>query len=493
MSNSSISENIVRIQANQVGPFTATNNIVDINIPGGQVIDMTRSYIEVELRSSYVHTGANLAISSNATFNPVVLTAEAGSGITYDVQLIKNCRLQSQNQGHLEEINRVDVLRTGLNNLTMSRDEQTSLNHLGVAQVRNNGDQRYGPFIDAVSEGDIKSTQKVPRAKIPLKQLFGLGEVSQLDLSKTGDLNIRLELNIPTVDFDGTNYNGAFDSSDFSASTGQITAASIVESANNRNVVLTNKYENLHNLPFWVNQYVKLSGDGGAFVTTTGQHQVIESITHDPKTGTVTLTLPNNILQNAATLTNTNVVPEFTGVAASVSVENVSLVYTSLQGAEPSGQNAYMTFDTEQLSNNTTGQTNYSQIFTLPPNCINYITMFPNDFLISNLGTGTFSYRNRLDDKQETFRAVDIDSSFYFEQLRRTLINGGMRLRVLGDVVNATAKLPVSVNAGLRQNYIMNAVSQTANSKLLQMNITSGSPGEGPKKINLYKQLVKML
>ena len=27
MSNSSISENIVRIQANQVGPFTATNNI----------------------------------------------------------------------------------------------------------------------------------------------------------------------------------------------------------------------------------------------------------------------------------------------------------------------------------------------------------------------------------------------------------------------------------------------------------------------------------
>ena len=192
-------------------------------------------------------------------------------------------------------------------------------------------------------------------------------------------------------------------------------------------------------------------------------------------------------------MANTNVAPEFTGVAASVSVENVSLVYTSLQGANPSGQNAYMTFDTEQLSNNTQGQTNYSQIFTLPPNCINYITMFPNDYLISNLGTGTFSYRNRLDDKQETFRKVDIDSSFYFEQLRRTLINGGMRLRVLGDVVDATAKLPASVNAGKRQNYVMNAVAQTANSKLLQMNITSGSSGEGPKKINLYKQLVKIL
>ena len=68
-----------------------------------------------------------------------------------------------------------------------------------------------------------------------------------------------------------------------------------------------------------------------------------------------------------------------------------------------------------------------------------------------------------------------------------------MRLRVLGDVVDATAKLPASVNAGKRQNYVMNAVAQTANSKLLQMNITSGSSGEGPKKINLYKQLVKIL
>ena len=332
----------------------------------------------------------------------------------------------------------------------------------------------------------------MPRAKIPLKQLFGLGEVSQLDLSKTGDLNMRLELNIPTVDFDATNYNGTVDANPVD-SVGQVTAANIVESANNKEVVLSNKYENLHNLPFWVNQYIKLTGDTGQFVPTTGQHQVIKSIARDPATGIVTLTLPNNILNAGQTLANTNVAPEFTGVAASVSVENVSLVYTSLQGANPSGQNAYMTFDTEQLSNNTQGQTNYSQIFTLPPNCINYITMFPNDYLISNLGTGTFSYRNRLDDKQETFRKVDIDSSFYFEQLRRTLINGGMRLRVLGDVVDATAKLPASVNAGKRQNYVMNAVAQTANSKLLQMNITSGSSGEGPKKINLYKQLVKIL
>ena len=491
MSNSSISENIIRIQANQVGPFTSTNNIVDINIPGGQVIDMTRSYIEVELRSSYAHTGPQAAISINGTYNPIITTTAAGDGIAYDVQMIRNCRLQSQNQGHLEEINRVDVLRTGLNNLTMSRDEQTSLNHLGVAQVRNNGNQRYGPFIDAVSEGDIKSTQRVPRAKIPMKQLFGLGEVSQLDLNRTGDLNMRLELNIPTIDFDAANYNGAVDGN-LVDSTGQVTAASIVEATNNKDVVLTNKYENLHNLPFWVNQYIKLEGDTGNFVAGTGQYQVIQSITHDPKTGTVTLTLPNNILQAGETLANTNVIPEFTGVGASVSVENVSLVYTSLQGATPSGQNAYMTFDTEQLTNNVTGQTEYSQIFTLPPNCINYITMFPNTNLISNLGTGDFSYRNRLDDKQETFRKVDIDSPFYFEQLRRTLINGGMRLRVLGKVVDATAKLPESVEAGKRQNYVMNAVPQTANSKLLQMNISSDS-GQGPVKLNLYKQLVKML
>ena len=84
----------------------------------------------------------------------------------------------------------------------------------------------------------------MPRAKIPLKQLFGLGEVSQLDLSKTGDLNMRLELNIPTVDFDATNYNGVVDANPVD-SVGQVTAANIVETANNKEVVLSNKYENL--------------------------------------------------------------------------------------------------------------------------------------------------------------------------------------------------------------------------------------------------------
>ena len=492
MSNSSISENIIRIQANQVGPFTATNNIVDINIPGDQVIDMTKSYVEVELRATYDHSAsAQAAISAGGTFNPVVQTQGNGDGICYDVQMIRNCRLQSQNQGHLEEINRVDVLRTGLNNLTMSRDEQNSLNHLGIAQIRNNGNQRYGPFIDALSSGEIKSIQKVPRAKIPMKQLFGLGEVSQLDLNRTGDLNMRLELEIPTVTLELANYNGSLDTTTPASSTGQVTAANIVEATNNFTVELTNKYENLHNLPFWTNQYVKIIGTGGTF-SAAGQYQLIQSIARADD-GTVTLTFPTGILIAGQTLSNVNVFSDLSNITSSLVVENVSIVYTSLQGATPSAQNAYMTFDTEQLSNTVAGQNKYSQIFTLPPSCINYITMFPNTSLISNLGTDGFSYRNRLDDKNETFRAVDIDSSFYYEQLRRTLINGGMRLRVLGDVVNATAENPTSVNAGLRQNYVMNAVPQTANSKILQMNITSVTAGQGPQKVYLYKQLVKML
>ena len=288
MSNSSISETIVRIQSNQVGPFTSTNNIADINISGGQVIDMTRSYVEVELRSVYNNTG----VGANGTYNPVVTTQVNGNGICYDVQMIRNCRLQSQNQGHLEEINRVDVLRTGLNNLTLSRDEQNSLNHLGISQVRNNGDQRYGPFIDAVSSGDIKSTQKVPRVKIPMKQLFGLGEVSQLDLNRTGDLSMRLELEIPSVTLEGTNFNGLASGTPAS-STGQVTAETITASSSNRNVVLTNKYENLHNLPFWVNQFVKLTGTGT--FATGGQSQLIKSISRATD-GTVTITLPNDNL-----------------------------------------------------------------------------------------------------------------------------------------------------------------------------------------------------
>ena len=488
---SNISENIIRIQSNQVGPFTATNNISDIRINGEQVVDMTRSYVELELRASYTHTGANAAVSINGTYNPVVKVNN--NGISYDVQMVENCRLQSQNQGHLEEINRVDVLRTGLNNLTLSRDEQNSLNHLGVAQLRNNGNQRYGPFINAVSEGTINSSQVVPRAKIPLKQLFGLGEVSQLDLNKTGDLNIRLELNMPTVEFETSNFQGHLDAT-LANSTGQITVEDVVQATNNRTIQLKNKFENLHNLPFWVNQFVKIDGDTGTFAGG-GQFQLIESISIEKSTGVVSLTFPVDILNAGQTLSNAVVVPEFGGVAVAVTIENVSLVYTNLQGATVTGQNSYFTYDTEQLTSVVSAtQTQYSQIFSLPPNCINYMAMFPTNNNISNIGdTAVYTYRNRLDDKQETFRGVEIDSSFYYEQLRRTLINGGMRLKVLGDVVDSTAVYPASINAGLRQNYIMNAVDQTTNTKILQMNVTSNTAGSNITKINLYKQLVKIL
>tara|TARA_R110000823_G_scaffold2577_2_gene10430 strand:+ start:570 stop:2066 length:1497 start_codon:yes stop_codon:yes gene_type:complete len=496
-SNNPEMETIVRTQAQQVGPFTATNNNVDIRINGGQVVDMSKSYIECELRATIGGTPVAGAIY------PV----DVGFGVdnlpAYNVGLVRNCRLRSQNQGSLEDINRIDILRTNLNALTLSRDEKISLSFGSLAQTQTPAAQRYGLFLDPISEGAEPSRQLIPRVKIPLSQLFGLGEQSQLDLNRTGNLDFHLELN-NTGDTQALNATVTNNNADLAtlgllgvqvASGAAATGANVPSNtAATKTIQLVSRYETLEDLPFFVNQHCAIS-----FTTQTGDGAIIngaqniESIAFERATGVITLTFPLDVWSAGAggTLLGCACTPTYTGVTASVSIENVSMVTTTLNGVSPSGQNSYFTYDTEQLQ--VTAAPNFSQIFTLPPNCINYIALFPDDTtggLYSQLDT-LADYRNRLDDVQENTRPVKVDEPLYYEQLRRTLINGGMRLRDLNLITDCNKKAEDSITSGTQWRVIANATPQTQRNKILQMNISA--PGGGVKKINVYKQLVKVL
>lgn len=495
-SNNPQMETIVRTQAQQVGPFTATNNNVDIRINGGQIIDMSKSYIECELRATFTGNIAGAVYPVAATFGDNL--------VAYNVGLVRNCRLSSQMQGSLEDINRVDILRTNLNALTMSRDEKLSLSFGSLAQTQTTAAQRYGIFLDARSEGNATSKQLIPRVKIPLSQLFGLGEQSQLDLNRTGNLDFHLELNntndtsslaatvpVNTSDLDTLGLLAVQVASGAGA-TGSVVPTGI---AATKTIQLVTRYETLEDLPYFVNQPVTIASTGSTgsgVIPGSGANQNIESIALDRATGVVTLTFPLNVWSTTpnGTLTGCSCTPNYTGVSASISIENVSMVTTALNGVSPSGQNSYFTYDTEQMQ--VAPAKNFSQIFTLPPNCINYMALFPSTSgLYSQLDTLT-DYRNRLDDVQENTRPVNVDSPLYYEQLRRTLINGGMRLRDLNLIVDCTEEAPEGIIAGNKWKMVANATPQTTRNKILQMNLNASSAA-GVSKINVYKQIIKIL
>jgi len=494
-SNNPEMETIVRTQAQQVGPFTATNNNVDIRINGGQVVDMSKSYIECELRATLAGT----------TVAGAVYPVAVGFGDdlpAYNVGLVRNCRLSSQNQGSLEDINRIDILRTNLNALTLSRDEKISLSFGSLAQTQTPAAQRYGLFLDPISEGAEPSRQLVPRVKIPLSQLFGLGEQSQLDLNRTGNLDFHLELN-NNGDSQALTASVPNNNTDLAtlgllgvqvASGAAATGANVpANTAATKTIQLVSRYETLEDLPFFVNQHCTIT-----FTTQTGDGAIIngtqniESIAFDRATGVITLTFPLDVWSAGATgsLSGCACTPTYTGVTASISIENVSMVTTALNGASPSGQNSYFTYDTEQLQ--VVPANNFSQIFTLPPNCINYISLFPTDAGLYSQLDDLKNYRNRLDDVQENTRPVEVDEPLYYEQLRRTLINGGMRLRDLNLITDCSKKAEDSITTGKKWRMVANATPQTQRNKILQMNI-SASSAAGVKKINVYKQIIKVV
>ena len=486
----SSSERIVRTQAQQVGPFSGSNNNVDIRMNGGQVVNMAKSYIECELRA--IITPATTDTTSAGIYDIQVNLGTNNSNPAFSVGLVRNCRLSSQNQGMLEEVNRVDILKTNLNNITMSRDEKLSLSVSSLAQTKNYGKQRYGLFSDLLSEGTDKSKQVVPRVKIPLSQLYGLGAQSQMDLNRTGDLNFHVELNnqilqasVPAANFDPT----MIICQKATEASGVIPAST----ANLKSVDLNMKFETLDQLPYWVGQHVTFTGTptGGAAFTTASQ--AITGISRAAATGIVTLTFASDITTTSATESWANVVctPDVTGAAASISIENVSLVSTELMGASPSGQVSYFTYETEQLTVSATEK--LSQIFTLPPDCIGYYAMFPQADTLTSGFTNPKEYRNRLDNEQETSRPVEFDSPLYYEQLRRTLINGGMRLMDLNLYTDVSNDPNGSISGGGKWEMVMNATPQTKGNKILQMNISATSGNNGPASINVYKQIVKVL
>ena len=238
----------------------------------------------------------------------------------------------------------------------------------------------------------------------------------------------------------------------------------------------------------------------GANASTIPQTSLrtITDITYDPATGIQTLTFFSNfvytLLPTGKSLTAVSVAPTASDdTNAVLSFSRAELVLKKLASPQkPPSQLNYMSWTTEQFSGN--DETSFQRMFTLEPEAVNVLMMFPiNDLFSQN--TDLQNYRLRLNNEDLMNRNVTITEPrdpLYYDCISRTLLNAGyptsnlneQNLNCDGDPSDGGI-----TQADFKLTMISNPVPLTPSNKLLQVNLTS--TGGGLKELVLYKQVMR--
>ena len=129
---------IVKLQSEQSGPFNASRNLIDFDLMGGRQYDLRNSY--VNLVGTMTQTDV-VPGTGEGVYNWHALWADKDNSVTNyrfpNVALVKNARMTCDKAGTLEDIRRVDVLRTHLKQYTENEDDMRGQSYKDLSQAKN--------------------------------------------------------------------------------------------------------------------------------------------------------------------------------------------------------------------------------------------------------------------------------------------------------------------------------------------------------------------
>lgn len=519
-------DTIVRYKSRQGGNFTTTLNKVDFDIPEG-VYDFSKSHIELVTEYS-APIWADALHTAEECVVPFVQRARGDSIRTFSpATYVRRVRLQSDNQGHLEDIDRVDVLRNSLSVYEQDKTGMESKYYKSVSQS-SMGNTEYTPFVDLRYQGTVKSTRKQERIIIKLSELLELGKESLVPMDRQhlgrGQLSMDLELsNLSTVrspqDITGV-VGGLHPMATRASLLATLPAAQTIPI----NSILTvpfpvrenwkDKYDQLY-----VGAAVSLGLTGGityAGALNNGGEFVITAITkgvaptHYPGAGVapqnvLLITFDQVINDTAVAATQTfGVDLDLTAPTGGVVPTYIEAQIVLHQINAPIGKIAnlnYMTFTTELVA---TAGTAWQQQYVVEPNAVNvFIANCPNQASLPFSTAPTLNdYRLALNGRPIMPRTIEITSAGHFntlhyELLSQAFINGTMKLDSLlestldlEEANPADKTKPAYINDDTRSLLIGTPVPITNNMKLFQVLLnqdTAGAIGN----IQLFKQIVR--
>lgn len=482
----------------QAGSFTNQNRHIDFTIPEGGVYDMSQCFIQLVTRcitnTDQVH---NMCLRNTTT----TLTPK-------NVDLIRNCWLVGSKVGRLEDITRVNVLQSNLLEMTKSTSEKMSLID-SIYQVRDFQEgMLLSPWIEMRKEGTVPSSYRDAYLRIPLNQLFSLGN-SIIDTGKTGALTVHVELeNLSYLVFEEVKMfhsptllnEGAF---------ANVTSAGSV-------ITTTLSYDSVEGSPYFVGQKLDISWIRAPVPTrTTAIPVIVEAISYDTVTKKISLQINYTFDFTTSPAYTAILVTEVSAGAgfATLSIANANLGVAEVSGGKMAGDVLeYMTWSVEQYSNNANS---LEKIFEVESNAVNAFLMFNNNTsnLISN-NHKVKEYRMRIDDKDVYDRNINVNYNnvgdrvlchdpLHYDSLNRTMLNSALPLKSLLGVSLLRNEADNSVSLAdrfkggadltkeLSQLILCTPLPLTQGIKKLQFSVATKTAEDKVENVILFKQIIK--
>jgi hypothetical protein len=499
-------DSIYKIHSVQAETLSSTQNLLDFDIPAGQVFDLSKSYVSINARASGTSANAN---QSTAVF-PVAGEFNTASGAapqqTNYVKanaLVKNARFTSAVKGKIEECRDVNLLRSFINNVYEPQSVFFGNEYHNMMPMRTY--EAYGsttPLIDCSSEEGGDLARYIDKSvKIPLSDILNVGVVKQFDTRRLGKCRLNLELAMNKFTATIENYDDAYFTTtnngtllNITNNTGgnvELTSAVLARGGGTAAKLYDEDYQ--EHIPFYIGMPVKTNGgqiNGGALAT---QNVTITNIAYDNTTGQITLTFSASLGQ----ITNTNSSDDIKIEplvdadmnSRSVDLSQAELVLYSLGSSNMSNvpqQINYTTYSLERDNGNNSGA--FKRQYEMEPNAINALVLMraTGESTLSNvIPTG---YRVAINNELTTDRSVVDYNPIYFNQLNKYSLNQG---RQVANVIGKEyLREPVAANTdrGTLQamGYVVEPLPITTNMKLVEFEIESA----GLNDFSVYKEVL---
>jgi len=484
---------LLKFQSDQSGPFNASKNLIDFTLNGGTQYDMRNSYIN--LVGTMTQTTSNVATGSGVYNYNAYWLDNAGNKTDNkfpNVALVKNARLTTDKTGTLEDIRRVDVLRTQLKQYTENEDDMRGSLYKDLSQPKSQGNLSFGSGIEFKSTGSDVSKVNDINVQIPLNHIFELGNAPNLPMDKLGNGRIHLEMNLDRLFFDqlqGANTASTqfgdvlYTKFDDVSATGDVSTLTCKE-----------KFVDLSLSGYWVGQKLKFSATGSNIANITNHESVITSISYDESTEDLSLTLERPLATLTTGQSLSNIACD--GVdAGSLSVEwtEAQLVLDEAGKKESMDELQYSTYLNEEDNGN--ALKNFSRQYSVEENCFNlYVCLPGSDGLhcVNNGGTQYQKLRMRSNNVDLTNRDVEYQTPLYYDRIAMTLLNANLPLRNLREkLMDTDEDFITRYNDEDPLIFIGNPLPMTPQRKLVQLTMECDPAKSGVNEIQLYKQVIK--
>jgi hypothetical protein len=489
---------IVKLTSLQSGNFTAEKNLIDFDLPSGKQYDLRNAYINL--------VGAVSQTEITPTAFPAVynwamdwsVDGTTTTNITFpNCALVKNARMTSSKHGLLEDLRRVDVLRTQLKQYTQSEDDYRGTLYNSLSQPTNFNNIRLAPNIEFKSTGTQISRLNDVNVQIPLKDIYELGNTDNLPCDKLGNVRLHLEMNLDKLKIVQVQGAGtrATEFGRVEYTTFQDTAAGDGAST----ITTTEPFVDIANSPFWVGQKLSFdaSGNGGA-ADISGFQRTITGIAQN-EDQTLDLLLSEEL-----------VVPPTAGHFLSnltcdgVDFDSMSITWTDAELVveekgknDPVGQLDYFTYTNEE--DNGAGLLNFSRQYGAEQGCFNLLVCpvdaSSNLLVVNNNRTRYESYRLRVDNKDLTNRVVEERSPLYYDRVGMYLLNQNLPLKNLIEVNTRNASSYADRYAAPNHEliFIGTPLPMTPMRKQVQITLNCGAGTEGVRELQLYKSVMRSI